>query len=111
MAVTRPSEKRIALLNAIGDLHTEWAQEGADRAGFRARRGGKSDYNVHHVDLDAPVEDLDDFNARAQKLLDGDVERAGGEWWRLHRYWTQGEGLGRWANDPHPFKALLAFLM
>ncbi len=33
------------------------------------------------------------------------------ESWRLHKYWTQGPGLARWVNSPHPFKTLLAFLM
>lgn len=41
---------------------------------------------------------------------DSDMARAR-DGHELHDYWTKGAGLGRWANSPHPFKTLLAFLM
>lgn len=30
---------------------------------------------------------------------------------RLHRYWTVGEGLAKWAADPHPWTALYHHLV
>lgn len=30
---------------------------------------------------------------------------------RLHRYWTKGEGLAKWAEKPHPWTSLYHHLM
>jgi hypothetical protein len=58
-----------------------------------------------------PVHVAYDDEAAADDDEEGDPQlgraRDGHE---LHEYWTRGEGLARWVNDPHPFTTLLAFL-
>jgi hypothetical protein len=66
----RPSTERVRRLAALGDWHAEWTARHADTAGFHPdEHPAGSDYNLHHVDLDAPVEALDEFHARARQLL------------------------------------------
>jgi hypothetical protein len=66
----RPSPERVAKLAALGKLHDEFVAENAAAAGFEpdGRKPG-SDYNVHHVDLDADPAALDAFHAKASALL------------------------------------------
>lgn len=103
--MARPSDARVALLTAIGELHDDWVQDHLD--GAFTPRGEKSDYNLHYVDVDAEPAALDEFLG----AVDGEVEvsraRDGHE---LHDYWTRGAGLARWASSPRPFTTLLNFL-
>ncbi len=66
----RPSKARVAILDKLADLHTTWVEGAADDAGFEpvGRKRG-SDYNVHHVTLDATPEAMDQFHADAAKLF------------------------------------------
>ncbi len=67
----RPSDARVAKLNALADLHAEWVAANAEAAGFdpagRKRDGG--DYPLHHVDLDAEQAAMDDFLARSAAIF------------------------------------------
>jgi hypothetical protein len=67
----RPSDARVAKLDALADLHFEWVEANADEAGFnpKGRRKDGGDYPLHHVDLDATQAALDDFHARASKIF------------------------------------------
>jgi hypothetical protein len=66
----RPNQERIDHLNALATLHDEWVAANADGAGFDPKgRPARSDYNIHHVDLDATPEAADDFAAKAAALL------------------------------------------
>ena len=42
----------------------------------------------------------------AQDLRPGD-----GPAWKLHKYWTVGEGRAKWAASPTPYRTLLAHLV
>ncbi len=66
----RPTPARVAKLDALADLHTDWVESAADGAGFHpdGRKTG-SDYNVHHVTLDADPEALGRFHTAAAKLF------------------------------------------
>lgn len=67
----RPSPERVRRLQELGDWHREWTARHASQAAFRPDEHPKqdSDYNLHHVDLDAPVEALDEFHARARQIM------------------------------------------
>ncbi|MDG4832419.1 hypothetical protein O7627_24370 [Solwaraspora sp. WMMD1047] len=67
----RPSEDRVRRLTELGDWHREWTARHADDAGFRPTEHPTpgSDYNVHHVDLDAPAAALDEFHERARRIM------------------------------------------
>ncbi len=77
MAVTakerpvRPDRARVAQLDALADLHAAWVDGAADGAGFspEGRKAG-SDYNLHHVDLDAAPDTLERFRTDAAKLFE-----------------------------------------
>lgn len=68
----RPSDARVAELNALADLHAEWTAEHAGGAAFnpKGRKPG-SDYNVHHVDLEADQAAMDDFYRRSVEIFAG----------------------------------------
>jgi hypothetical protein len=67
----RPSEARVRKLRALGDFHAEWTAQHADEAGFHPTEHPKpgSDYNVHHVDLDAPAAAETEFHDRARQIM------------------------------------------
>lgn len=73
----RPAEERVARLTALTDLHDQWVAANADSAGFDPKgRPKKSDYNIHHVDLDADPTAAAEFAAAAAKLFQGGAEEA-----------------------------------
>lgn len=98
--MARPSDARIALLTAVGELHDEWAAANLD--GPFAPRGKKSDYNLHYVDVDGDPSALDDFHAQAAELLAGAdssssaSEAADRNHWK--QYWVYGEGRAKWST-------------
>jgi hypothetical protein len=64
--------ERVAKLNALADLHDQWVAESADSAGFYPKgRPPKSDYNIHHVDLDPDPKAGAQFHAEAMHLIQG----------------------------------------
>lgn len=67
----RPSETRIRRLRELGEWHDEWAATHGASAGFHPDQHPKpgSDYNQHHVDLDATPEAEDAFHARARQIM------------------------------------------
>lgn len=67
----RPSADRVRRLRELGELHREWVATNADEAGFRPDEHPipGSDYNLHHVDLDAPLAAQDDFWRRARRIM------------------------------------------
>jgi hypothetical protein len=67
--VTMNPERRRRLV-ALGKLHQEWSAdtEGSAAAAFTPR-GPDSDYNQHHVDVDAPPAAEDEFHARARRIM------------------------------------------
>jgi hypothetical protein len=52
MAVTRPSEEYVDRLRRVADIHGEWERANLAGAAFNPR-GPESDYNQHHLDVDA----------------------------------------------------------
>lgn len=58
-------------LQALGEAHREWVAENADTAGFYPEDHPipGSDYNLHHVDLDAQTEAQDEFYHRARRIM------------------------------------------
>ncbi len=74
----RPSDARVAKLDALADLHFDWVEANADEAGFdpsgRKREGG--DYPLHHVDLDATQAAMDDFLVRSSEIFDAAATEA-----------------------------------
>jgi hypothetical protein len=67
----RPSPDRIRRLRELAEWHDEWVKKWADRAGFHPQEHPRqdSDYNLHHVDLDAPPEAQQEFYERAQQIM------------------------------------------
>jgi hypothetical protein len=67
----RPSADEIRRQNELTAWHAEWATKWADRAGFHPAEHPKpgSDYNLHHVLLDAPQEARDEFYRRADEIM------------------------------------------
>lgn len=66
----RPDRERVDHLNALAELHDGWVAGNADAAGFDPKdRPAKSDYNIHHVDLDPDPKAADDFAAAAGALF------------------------------------------
>ena len=67
----RPSEDEIRRTRELTAWHREWVAKWADRAGFHPEEHPKadSDYNLHHVDLDAPQEALDEYHRRADEIM------------------------------------------
>lgn len=67
----RPSEDQVRRLKELADWHAEWVAKWAGRAGFHPEEHPKpgSDYNLHHVDLDAPPEALDEYYRRADEIM------------------------------------------
>jgi hypothetical protein len=66
----RPSADRARRLRELAEWHDEWVSKWADRAGFRPEgRKPDSDYNLHHVDLDAPAEAQEEFYRRAREIM------------------------------------------
>lgn len=70
----RPGDAVVKRLNALADLHTKWVQGNAGAAGFKPEEHPKmgSDYNIHHVDLDAQPAALDEFHQKASKIFAGE---------------------------------------
>lgn len=65
---------RRAKLIAIGELHDQWVTKNLESAGAAFDSSGRkegSDYNLHHVDLDADGKARDEFVAAAMKILNG----------------------------------------
>ena len=58
-------------LRELAAWHDEWVAKWADRAGFHSAEHPKpdSDYNWHHVDLDAPPEAEEEFYLRAREIM------------------------------------------
>lgn len=73
----RPSDDRLRRLRELAAWHAEWAATWADLAGFHPGEHPKpsSDYNLHHVDLDAPPEALDEYHRRAREIMGIDPDR------------------------------------
>jgi hypothetical protein len=67
----RWSDDEIRQVRELADWHREWMAKWADRAGFHPGEHPKpgSDYNLHHVDLDAPQEALDEYYRRAAEIM------------------------------------------
>jgi len=66
----RPSPERIARLRALGKLHEEFVLRNADAAPFHPEgRPEGSDYNVHHVFLEMPPAEQDEFFRRAREIM------------------------------------------
>jgi hypothetical protein len=67
----RPSQDRVRRLTELGEWHRDWQARNADAAAFRPGDHPKrdSDYNVHHVDLDAPVEAQGVFHRGAREIM------------------------------------------
>lgn len=65
---------RAERLRALGELHDRWVADNLAAASEcfapQGRKAG-SDYNQHHVDLDAPVEAQDEFDRQAMAILRG----------------------------------------
>lgn len=64
-------ERRRRLV-ALGDLHREWSAKHQQRttAAFDASdRPDESDYNLHHVDVDASGAAEDEFHAQARRIM------------------------------------------
>jgi len=75
----RPHPERIERLAALASLHDQWVADTAETAGFDpAGRPKKSDYNIHHVDLEATPEAGDDFTRKASKIFKEPGPRGGG---------------------------------
>lgn len=67
-ALNRPSPERRRRLAAISEGHREWAVQQVPRGDVPfTPRGDDSDYNLHHLDIEA--------DARAEDDLDAAVER------------------------------------
>jgi hypothetical protein len=91
----RPNQERVDRLNALAKLHDEWVAANAEAAGFDPEgRPKRSDYNIHHVDLDAPGPALDALQASAAEILTAEAKRAQGA--QLKHYWLRGAGLVKW---------------
>ncbi|MEV5412116.1 hypothetical protein AB0K60_25175 [Thermopolyspora sp. NPDC052614] len=66
----RPSPERIARLRALADLHDEFVRRNADSAPFHPEgRPAGSDYNQHHVFLEMPAAEQDEFFRRAREIM------------------------------------------
>lgn len=66
----RPNQERIDHLNALASLHDSWVAANAGAAGFDPEgRPATSDYNIHHVDLDATPKAAADFATKASPLF------------------------------------------
>jgi hypothetical protein len=72
--VKPPSEERFRRLAALAAWHDEWVARKLADAPFNPEgRPEGSDYNLHYVDLEA---DDDEFHARAQEILNGNIDPA-----------------------------------
>lgn len=59
------------------------------------------------ADLDSPEANPDDLATAVDDAQMAEAKRGGrGNAATLHRYWTKGEGLGKWADKPKPWTAL-----
>lgn len=67
----RPSAQRVERLRQLGDWHREWTAQHADTADFRPQEhpAPDSDYNQHHVLMDAPTDAQDQFHTRARQIM------------------------------------------
>ncbi|MET0492910.1 MAG: hypothetical protein ABW000_07230 [Actinoplanes sp.] len=73
----RPSDDQIRRSRELSEWHREWVAKWAGRAGFHPREHPKpdSDYNLHHVLLDAPQEALDEFYHRVNEIMGVNPDR------------------------------------
>lgn len=76
---TVPSPEQAERARRLAEWHDVWVAKWADQAGFRPGEHPKqgSDYNLHHVLLDAPPEAQREFYERADEIMG--VERPAGE--------------------------------
>ena len=67
----RPSADHVRRLDELAEWHREWVATWANRAGFHPEQHPKrdSDYNLHHVDLDAPPRAQEEFYRRARDIM------------------------------------------
>lgn len=68
------NEERRRRLIALGELHDRWVADNLAAASDRfdpSSRPEGSDYNQHHVDVDAPGEALDRFDEQAMRIVRG----------------------------------------
>lgn len=68
----RPSPARVAKLNALAALHSEWVDEHLPAADFDADRAAAktpSDYNEHYLDVNPTASAEDEFHARARAIM------------------------------------------
>lgn len=73
--MTDMDPERRRRLVALGQLHDQWSreQEAAAAAAFdSSARPAGSDYNQHHVDVDAAGAAEDAFHARARRIMNID---------------------------------------
>lgn len=67
------AERRRRLI-ALGELHDRWVRENAASTSAHFDPSGRktgSDYNQHHVDLDADGAAQDDFHEQAMRIIEG----------------------------------------
>jgi len=120
-------------LEALANLHSEWVGKNLAKASKVFDPSGRkkgSDYNQHHVDLDADGEAQDAFADAAMALFPvrakqqvsvrevvaAELERLAGHdvtpgHDELHHYWTKGPGLAKWVHSAHPWTALYHHLV
>lgn len=67
----RPSPDRVRRHRELAAWHDEWVAKWAGRAAFRPEEHPKpdGDYNLHHVELDAPHEAQEEFYRRAKEIM------------------------------------------
>jgi molybdopterin-guanine dinucleotide biosynthesis protein len=66
----QPSPERRRRLAAIAAAHHEWALQQLQRDDVPFRpRGNDSDYNLHHLDIEADGQAEDDLQAAVQRHL------------------------------------------
>jgi hypothetical protein len=66
-------ERRRKLLE-LAAWHREWSAKHADRTPYRPEGDDDSDYNLHHVDLDADPDAEAEFMHRAREIMGLDPE-------------------------------------
>jgi len=65
--------KRRERLAQLAQLHDEWVDDNLESAGADFDSSGRvadSDYNQHHVDVDASGEAQDDFHQQAAQIFE-----------------------------------------
>lgn len=66
----RPAPEVVARLDALSKLHSEFVRRNADTAPFHPEgRPEGSDYNQHHVLLEMPPAEQDEFLRRSREIF------------------------------------------